>query len=156
MESEINICEQEKQQSNILIKNMVQEKYTHIASQTKIENAQSLCGIGGSSKDSCCQFDYTIFSEDYSKIDGYCPTADLGLGCGIPTSCITIKKGDYVVDLGCGAGNDCFISRNFVGETGKVIDLDFTPIMLKKAWETLTILALTMWSFDLEILKTCQ
>jgi arsenite methyltransferase len=118
------------------IKSSVQQIYTQIASQSKTQNSQSLCGVGGSS-DSCCAFDYTIFSEDYTTLGGYCKTADLGLGCGIPTSCITIKKGDYVVDLGCGAGNDCFVARDFAGEAGKVIGIDFTPVMLKKAWENL-------------------
>jgi len=122
--------------SNQEIKNSVQKIYTQVATQSKAQNAQSLCGVGGSS-DSCCKFDYTIFSEDYTSLGGYCPTADLSLGCGIPTSCITINKGDYVVDLGCGAGNDCFVARNFVGEAGKVIGIDFTPVMIKKAWENL-------------------
>jgi len=68
-------------------------------------------------------------------MQGYCKTADLGVGCGIPTQSISLKSGDYVLDLGCGAGNDCFIARSLVGEKGKVIGLDFTPNMLKKAWE---------------------
>lgn len=129
-----NCCPESNTETKNDIKSSVQEIYTKIASQSKTLNAQSLCGVGKSSE-SCCQFDYTIFSEDYTKLDGYCNTADLGLGCGIPTSCITIKKGDFVVDLGCGAGNDCFIARDYVGETGKVIGIDFTPVMLKKAWE---------------------
>ena len=131
------------QESNIFstttdsdIKTSVQEIYSKIATQSKTQNAQSLCGVGGSS-DNCCQFDYTIFSEDYTKLGGYCKTADMSLGCGIPTAYITIKKGDFVVDLGCGAGNDCFVARDFVGEAGKVIGIDFTSIMLKKAWENL-------------------
>ncbi len=131
-------CEKtcESDSNNLDIKETVKEKYSQIANQSKVLNSQSLCGVGKSSED-CCSFDYTIFSEDYTKLGGYCPTADMGLGCGIPTSCITINKGDYVVDLGCGAGNDCFIARSYVGETGKVIGIDFTPVMLKKAWENL-------------------
>jgi small redox-active disulfide protein 2 len=76
---------------------------------------------------------YTIMSEDYSKLKGYEPDADLGVGCGLPTLYARIQKGDTVVDLGSGAGNDCFIAREETGETGKVIGIDFAPQMLEKA-----------------------
>ncbi len=112
------------------IKDMVKENYAKIANQTKEVNTATLCGISGG----CCNIDLTIFAEDYSKFDGYVENADLGLGCGVPTSSINIKEGDVVLDLGCGAGNDCFIARNKVGTSGKVIGLDMTPEMLKKAW----------------------
>jgi ubiquinone/menaquinone biosynthesis C-methylase UbiE len=72
-------------------------------------------------------------SEDYSTLEGYNPDADLGLGCGLPTQFANIKKGDTVIDLGSGAGNDCFIARNETGEDGKVIGIDFTPAMIEKA-----------------------
>lgn len=55
------------------------------------------------------------------------------MGCGIPTEFAEIKKGDYVLDLGSGAGNDCFIARALAGETGKVIGVDMTPVMIRKA-----------------------
>lgn len=64
---------------------------------------------------------------------GYNPDADLGLGCGLPTQFAKIKKGDTVIDLGSGAGNDCFIARAEVGDSGKVIGIDFTPAMIEKA-----------------------
>jgi len=76
---------------------------------------------------------YTIMSEDYSKLKGYEPDADLGVGCGLPTEYAGIKKGDTVVDLGSGAGNDCFIARAETGETGRIIGIDFAPQMLEKA-----------------------
>jgi len=72
-------------------------------------------------------------SEDYADLDGYNPDADLGLGCGLPTQFAKIKKGDVVIDLGSGAGNDCFVARAETGETGKVIGIDFTPAMIEKA-----------------------
>jgi SAM-dependent methyltransferase len=72
-------------------------------------------------------------SEDYTTLNGYNADADLGLGCGLPTQYAQIKKGDVVVDLGSGAGNDCFIARHETGETGKVIGIDFTPAMIDKA-----------------------
>jgi ubiquinone/menaquinone biosynthesis C-methylase UbiE len=72
-------------------------------------------------------------NEDYNELDGYNPDADLGLGCGLPTQFAKIKKGDTVIDLGSGAGNDCFIARAETGETGKVIGIDFTEAMVEKA-----------------------
>jgi len=74
-------------------------------------------------------------TEDYSYVDGYNENADLGLGCGLPTQFAGIKKGDVVVDLGSGAGNDAFIARHETGAEGKVIGIDFTPEMVEKARE---------------------
>jgi len=111
------------------LKLVVQEKYGEIASQSKLINQSSCCG----STSSCCDVDYTIFSDDYSGQKGYNPDADLGLGCGIPTNYAAIKKGNHVLDLGSGAGNDCFVANAIVGETGKVTGLDFTDAMIAKA-----------------------
>ena len=88
----------------------------------------SCCGAGG-----CSTEVYNIMSEDYTTLGGYTADADLGLGCGLPTQFARIKKGDLVIDLGSGAGNDCFIARHETGETGKVIGIDFTPAMINKA-----------------------
>ncbi|HBS86231.1 MAG: arsenite S-adenosylmethyltransferase [Bacteroidetes bacterium GWF2_38_335] len=111
------------------IKEVVKEKYGQIAGQSKTDNEQSCCGATG-----CCgEVDYTIFSENYSKLDGYNPDADLGLGCGIPTEFAGIKDGHFVLDLGSGAGNDCFVARYYTGESGHVTGLDFTDEMLVKA-----------------------
>ncbi len=111
------------------LKMVVQEKYGAIANQSKLINQSSCCGTT-----SCCnEVDYTIFSENYNKLEGYNPEADLGLGCGIPTQFAGIKTGDHVLDLGSGAGNDCFVARAIVGETGKVTGLDFTDAMITKA-----------------------
>ncbi|HML84941.1 MAG TPA: hypothetical protein PKE52_07265 [Bacteroidales bacterium] len=92
--------------NNDLIKSIVREKYEQIAEQTKKENETSCCGAGG-----CCTVDYTVFSENYINETGYNPEADLGLGCGIPTQFAGIKLGDTILDLGSGAGNDCFVAR---------------------------------------------
>jgi arsenite methyltransferase len=110
-------------------KEIVKEKYGQIASQDVAKNNSSCCGSA------CCGdgFDYAVFSESYGKMEGYNPEADLGLGCGIPTEFAMIKKGDSVVDLGSGAGNDCFVARALTGETGKVTGLDFTEPMIEKA-----------------------
>jgi arsenite methyltransferase len=110
------------------IKAMVREKYSAIALQDKETNQASCCGSG------CCTTEvYNIMTDDYSTLEGYNPDADLGLGCGLPTQFAQIKKGDVVIDLGSGAGNDAFIARNETGETGKVIGIDFTPAMIDKA-----------------------
>lgn len=111
------------------IKKIVQEKYSIIANQSKTQNESSCCGSTG-----CCDsVDYTIFSDDYSNLQGYNKDADLGLGCGIPTEFAGIKEGHHVLDLGSGAGNDCFVARSFVGDTGKVTGIDFTDAMTEKA-----------------------
>ena len=113
------------------LKLIVQQKYGEIAKQSVLMNPQSSC-CGGTSN--CCgDVDYSMFSEDYSGREGYNPEADLGLGCGLPTEFAEIKKGNHVLDLGSGAGNDCFVARALVGETGKVTGLDFTDAMLEKA-----------------------
>lgn len=112
------------------LKLVVKEKYGEIAKQSFLQNQSSCCG----STPSCCSdVDYTIFSDDYSGQAGYLPEADLGLGCGLPTEFAEIKPGNHVLDLGSGAGNDCFVARALVGETGKVTGLDFTDAMLEKA-----------------------
>src|SRR6266498_5657026 len=113
------------------IKELVKEKYGEIASQKRNENLSSCCGAT-----LCCGDDaYTIMADDYSKLDGYNPDADLGLGCGLPTEFAKIKEGDTVIDLGSGAGNDAFIIRRVVGEKGKAIGIDFTDAMIKKSRE---------------------
>lgn len=110
------------------LKELVREKYSQIAEQDKAANASSCCGSG------CCSTEvYNIMSDDYTSLRGYHRDADLGLGCGLPTQFAKIKKGDVVIDLGSGAGNDCFIARHETGETGKVIGIDFTPAMIEKA-----------------------
>lgn len=112
-------------------KNSVREKYTEIANQSKQQNISSCCGATG-----CCGDEiYSIMADDYSKLDGYNPDADLGLGCGLPTEFAKIKDGDIVIDLGCGAGNDAFIARRATGEKGKVIGIDFTEPMIERARE---------------------
>jgi len=111
------------------LERVVKEKYGEIALQNKLQNQSSCCG----SKGCCDDMDYTIFSDDYTKLAGYNPDADLGLGCGLPTQNAEIKAGNHVLDLGSGAGNDCFVARSIVGETGHVTGIDFTDAMLDKA-----------------------
>lgn len=111
------------------IKEMVKEKYGQIAKQSG-----SCCG-----PTSCCGttenkiVGYTVMQDDYANLNGYVADADLGLGCGLPTEYAGIKKGDVVVDLGSGAGNDVFVARAIVGDEGKVMGIDMTQEMIDKA-----------------------
>ena len=110
------------------LKQLVKDKYSEIAMQEKETNMSSCCGAG-----ECSTEVYNIMSDDYTILEGYNSDADLGLGCGLPTQFAKIKKGDVVVDLGSGAGNDCFVARHEVGDTGKVIGIDFTLKMIERA-----------------------
>jgi SAM-dependent methyltransferase len=111
------------------LKQIVKTQYGQIADQSREENAESCCG----STCGCATGEAGIMAEDYSKLDGYAADADLGLGCGLPTAFAQIKEGDTVVDLGSGAGNDCFVARSVAGSTGKIIGVDFTEKMISKA-----------------------
>lgn len=111
---------------DIELKQIVRDKYGSIAEKS----AGCGCDCGCANADAA---DYTIMSESYNTVAGYMPEADLGLGCGIPTEFAEIKEGDTVLDLGSGAGNDVFVARGIVGETGKVIGVDMTVEMLEKA-----------------------
>ncbi|NCU02610.1 MAG: arsenite methyltransferase [Chitinophagaceae bacterium] len=114
--------------NDLQLKEIVKQKYSEIAMQDKETNQSSCCGAGG-----CSTEVYNIMSDDYANLKGYNPDADLGLGCGLPTQFAKIKPGDTVIDLGSGAGNDCFVARAEVGANGKVIGIDFTPAMIDKA-----------------------
>ena len=110
------------------IKELVRQKYSEIALQDKKTNESSCCGAGG-----CSTEVYNIMTDDYSNLEGYTADADLGVGCGLPTQFAMSNKGDVVIDLGSGAGNDCFVARAETGESGKVIGIDFTEAMVAKA-----------------------
>jgi ArsR family transcriptional regulator len=107
------------------IKKIVKEGYSNIAKQQG-------CG--------CCCKDKKDFDERIARQIGYSdeeinlvPEANLGLGCGNPTALGKIKEGDVVLDLGSGAGFDCFLASRKVGNKGKVIGVDMTEEMIKKA-----------------------
>lgn len=112
---------------SVQLKEAVKQKYGEIVLLKKeVSCCASPC---------CCAGGEGAMNEDYSNMDGYVGDADLGLGCGLPTQFANIQKGDTVLDLGSGAGNDCFVARAEVGESGKVIGVDFTPEMVDKARE---------------------
>lgn len=127
------------------LKLIVKEKYGEIANQSNSQNQSSCCGTSGC----CSEGTYTVFNENYEKLEGYNPDADLNLGCGIPTEYAGIKAGDHVLDLGSGAGNDCFVARALVGDTGKITGLDMTEPMIEKARENCAKLKFTNVEFVL-------
>lgn len=111
--------------AGINIKKIVKDKYEEIA-----KSNSSCCGCG-------CKKAGNIsksigYSEEELEIVG---AANLGLGCGNPLAFGKIKEGDVVLDLGCGAGIDAILAAKKVGEKGKVIGVDITEEMVKKAKE---------------------
>ena len=110
------------------IKDIVKKGYA------KIARTESSCGCGSS----CCS---VTTAENISRGIGYNKKdmssvpegSNLGLGCGNPVALSSLKKGETVLDLGSGAGFDCFLASKRVGNSGKVIGLDMTPEMVKKA-----------------------
>lgn len=113
------------------IKGIVQEKYADV-----VKNELSFSSCCGD--DTCCSSqDFAAFNDNYKTLKGYNPEADYSLGCGIPTEYASIKEGNSVLDLGSGAGNDCFVARSIVGTSGKVTGIDFTDAMIQKANENL-------------------
>jgi SAM-dependent methyltransferase len=110
------------------LKAIVKEKYGNIVAKAS-EPKSSCC------EPSCCvdTNDFSVMADDYRSLEGYNPDADLSLGCGLPTQHAHIKPGDTVVDLGSGAGNDCFVARSLTGPSGKVIGVDMTEKMVEKA-----------------------
>jgi arsenite methyltransferase len=114
------------------VRKTVREGYAQVAkSSSSCCAPQSSCGCSSN------------VATDISKRVGYSDQdiesvpdgANLGLGCGNPVALASLKKGDIVLDLGSGAGFDCFLAANTVGKSGKVIGVDMTPEMIEKARE---------------------
>jgi ubiquinone/menaquinone biosynthesis C-methylase UbiE len=114
------------------IRKVVREGYARIAKQN-----DSCCGPF----QSCCES--PDIEGDFSKKIGYSKEelksvpegSNLGLGCGNPVALASLKQGETVLDLGAGAGFDCFLAANKVGKKGKIIGVDMTPEMVEKARE---------------------
>lgn len=111
------------------VKEIVRERYDRIAKQNKKQEISCGCNCGPSNS----EIEYTFIGPGYENVEGHFQDADLGLGCGIPTEHAQIKPGHTVLDLGSGAGNDCFVARSIVGETGRIIGIDFSEEMLEQA-----------------------
>src|SRR5580692_5460852 len=131
------------------IKEMVRARYGGIAKATGASccvSASSCCGdiAPGTPADKSRQMGYSE-AELAAVPDG----ANLGLGCGNPQAIAALKHGEVVVDLGSGAGFDCFLAANQVGTTGRVIGVDMTHEMLKKARENAAKISATNVEFRL-------
>ncbi|MCG9479497.1 MAG: arsenite methyltransferase [Actinomycetia bacterium] len=109
------------------IKKAIKEDYAR-AAQTGSGCCKSGCCGQESTKDISMDIGYS--RQDLERIP---QGADLGLGCGNPGALASIKPGETVLDLGSGAGIDCFIAASRVGSQGKVIGVDMTPEMIEKA-----------------------
>ena len=110
------------------VKGVVKKAYSKIASGN---NSCCSCGCTGSDTQTAKRISKEIGYSD-AEINAV-PEANLGLGCGNPTALGKIKEGDVVLDLGSGAGFDCFLASKKVGKTGKVTGLDMTEEMVTKA-----------------------
>ena len=109
------------------VRTRVRERYGAIARETA-----SCCGP------SCCAPEMApdglnVIGDAYQGVAGHVAEADLNLGCGVPTHHAALKRGETVLDLGSGAGNDVFIARHEVGAEGRVIGVDMTPDMIARA-----------------------
>ena len=117
------------------IKEAVRDRYAGHATEGtsccspkgKLASAASCCGSGSGTSVSE-QLGYA--AEDLSDIPA---GADLGLGCGNPLALLALREGETVVDLGSGAGIDCFLAARRVGPAGRVIGVDMTPEMVARA-----------------------
>ena len=113
------------------IRDKVREKYAQVA----VGAHRSCCG----GPTSCCGSGSTI--QSIGEMIGYSAEqmaavpegANLGLGCGNPVALASLRQGDTVLDLGAGAGFDCFLAARAVGDAGRVIGVDMTPEMVSKA-----------------------
>ncbi|MFX1598690.1 MAG: arsenite methyltransferase [Promethearchaeota archaeon] len=114
------------------IKKAVRESYARIAKQSS-----SCCGSASSCSESPDSTKDASKRMGYSQeeLEGVPEGSNLGLGCGNPVAIASLKEGETVLDLGSGAGFDCFLAANRVGENGRVIGVDMTPEMIDKARE---------------------
>ncbi len=114
------------------IKKNVREGYAKIAKQ-----GSSCCGApevccGGADLAQSISRNIGYTDEELSSVP---EGANLGLGCGNPVALASLAEGETILDLGSGAGFDCFLVANKVGKTGRAIGVDMTPEMIEKARE---------------------
>ncbi|MFC1988424.1 arsenite methyltransferase [Chloroflexota bacterium] len=113
------------------IRKTVREGYAKVAtSGSSCCSPASSCGCGNPAEIISRKIGYS--DEEIATVP---EGANLGLGCGNPVAIASLKEGDTVLDLGSGAGFDCFLAAGRVGESGKIIGVDMTPEMIEKARE---------------------
>ncbi len=138
----------------IEIKEMVRARYGAIAAKSPAKSGSECCAPAASS---CCGSSEAVDTPEKSLEMGYSEAdlaavpegANLGLGCGNPQAIASMRAGETVVDLGSGAGFDCLLASKQVGPTGRVIGVDMTNEMLKKARENATKVGATNVEFRL-------
>src|SRR5215204_618992 len=113
------------------VRDIVRETYGKVATHQQNECCAPAIGCCGSERPSATPAGKLGYSDD--EIAALPEGADLGLGCGNPQAIASLKPGETVLDLGSGAGFDCFLASRSVGSNGRVIGVDMTPEMLKKA-----------------------
>lgn len=113
------------------IKKFVREGYAEIAKRNRCSCAPVSSCCGGTQEEEISK----NIGYSQQEINAVPDGANLGLGCGNPTALASLRKGEVVLDLGSGAGFDCFLAAKKVGKTGRVIGVDMTPEMLDKARE---------------------
>ena len=111
------------------IRTLVRERYGAIAQAATSCCAPTSCGCGPE----MAPDGLNVIGDDYQGVAGRLEEADLNLGCGVPTRHAALRRGETVLDLGSGAGNDAFIARHEVGTEGRVIGVDMTPEMIARA-----------------------
>jgi arsenite methyltransferase len=106
-----------------------------VRSQVRTAYAKVATGAGGCSVGCCGTEGIGSLAMGYTKEDlaSVPEGSDLGLGCGNPQAIAALRSGEIVLDLGSGAGFDCFLAASRVGRTGRVIGVDMTPEMVTKA-----------------------
>src|SRR4030042_1803403 len=111
-------------------KKIVREGYAKIVKQNSscCAQAKSCCGSTNPTQEISKKIGYT--EEELETVP---EGANLGLGCGNPVALASLKEGETVLDLGSGAGFDCFLAASRVGGGGRVIGVDMTPEMVEKA-----------------------
>lgn len=112
--------------------------------RTAVQRQQSCCGSATNTFEVALQLGY-----DEDSLKTVPEESNLGLGCGNPTAIANLKPGETVLDLGSGAGFDCFLAAHQVGPTGRVIGVDMTPEMIAKARENVRKVDLTNIEFRL-------
>src|SRR5258708_36277039 len=117
---------------NTQIKEMVRARYGGIAASSASPSAASCCGPAGD--DAASRKARGVGYSD-AELASAPEGANLGLGCGNPQAIAAMRPGEIVIDLGSGAGFDCFLAAQQVGPSGRVIGVDMTHEMLAKARE---------------------
>ena len=113
------------------VKRAVRDRYARVATGQGTDCCEPSCCGGGNERPASDLSRAIGYSED--ELAGLPDDANLGLGCGNPTAIASIQPGQTVLDLGSGAGIDCFLAARQVGPAGRVIGVDMTPEMLERA-----------------------